>query len=264
MSAYRTSTPASRWFPYRQPGAAPALRLFCFPYAGGTAMVYRSWAAALPAGVEVMAVQLPGRGARLLEEPLHRIGDVVRAVVPVLLPFLDCPFAFFGYSMGALVAFETARALRAMQQALPEKLFVAACRGPQREAARNTRRHYLPLPELIAELERLNGTPREILNDPAALECFLPALRADFEVVDTYVYQAAGPLACPIQAFGGVDDDVSVEDLSAWGDHTSSGFSLEMLDGDHFFILQSAEALLERVRRALAPLTAGRDLFINA
>lgn len=247
----RTVSPSARWFPYHKPGGTPALRLFCMPYAGGAAAVYRDWPAGLPSGVEVMSVQYPGRGARLMEEPIRYMEPLVRATVGAMLPFLDRPFAFFGYSMGALLAFEVARVLRGRYGLQPEKLFVAACHDPVGAELQHTRRHSMPLPELIAELERLNGTPREILDDPAALECFLPALRADFEVVDTYAYRAEGPLGCPIQAFGGRQDNISLEELGRWASHTTAGFSLEMLDGDHFFILQDGSALLDLVAREL-------------
>ncbi len=247
-------SPSSRWFPHGQPGGSESLRLFCFPFAGGAAAGYRDWSAKVPAGVEVMAVQFPGRGARLFEEPIRQMDVLVRATVAAMLPFLDRPFAFFGHSMGALIGFEAARLLRARYGIAPEKLFVGACRDPKGMEVQQTRRHELPLPELIEELERLNGTPREILNDPAALGCFLPAIRADFEVVDTYTYRPEPPLGCPIQAFGGLQDAISVEELARWADHTVAGFSMEMLDGDHFFILHHTDALLRLMSRELSAI----------
>jgi medium-chain acyl-[acyl-carrier-protein] hydrolase len=246
----KRATPPSRWFPHHRGGDGAALRLFCFPYAGGTAAAFRDWTGALGPDVEVLAIQYPGRGARLFEGPMRRMDALVRATVAAMLPLLDRPFAFFGYSMGALAAFEAARLLRARHGTGPSKLLVGACRDP-RAMHDQVRRHDLPLPQLIVELQKLNGTPPEILGDPEALECFLPALRADFEVVETYSYRPEAPLACPIRGFGGFADEVSPAELALWGRETAGGFAMEMLEGDHFFIQQSSERLLELVAREL-------------
>ncbi len=238
-----TAPPANRWLCYFKRNPKASLRLFCFPYAGGTAMVYRSWAQKLPAIVEVVAVQLPGRGSRTLEQPLSKPAELVEQLGSALAGSLNEPFAFFGHSMGALLAFELARLLRREGRALPRQLFISGRSAPQLSPVRGPL-YNLSTDELLQELKQLEGTPREVLDHPELMELMLPILRADFSICDTYEYTEEAPLACPISAFGGFQDvDVPRENLEAWREQTSSSFTLRMLPGNHFF-LHSNETLL--------------------
>lgn len=219
------------------------MRLFCFPYAGGNAMVYRTWAQKLPANVEVVGVQLPGRGSRTHEPPLSRLSDLVELLGSALAGSLNEPFAFFGHSMGALVAFELARLLRREGHARPCHMFISGRSAPQLSPTHRPL-YNLPTNELMQELKQLEGTPREVLEHPELMALMLPVLRADFSICDTYEYTEAAPLECPISAFGGFQDfDVPRENLEAWREQTSSSFTLRMLPGNHFF-LHSNETLL--------------------
>lgn len=212
------------------------MRLFCFPFAGGGASTFRGWPDGLPAGVEVCAVQPPGRENRFRERPFSHLSALVLALSAALDPFLDIPFAFFGHSLGALTSFEMARQLRAQKQPSPLHLFVSGCRAPQVPYS-GTPIHALPESEILTELQRLKGTPTEVLRHPELMEILLPLLRADFTLVETYVYTPADPLECAISAFGGLqDDEVSRNQLSAWQDQTLGSFRLQMFAGDHFFL----------------------------
>jgi len=243
VSLTTAGTPTGPWLscPRRNPQAH--VRLFCFPYAGGNAQIYRAWPSSLPPVAEVHMVHLPGRGTRVLETPFTRLGPLVEEAAEALLPLLDKPFAFFGHSMGALIGFELARLLREAHGLTPAQLWVSGRRAPQvREDEPPT--HDLPEPEFIEELRRLNGTPQEALEHPELLQLIIPLLRADFSVCETYDYRQSPPLDCPITAYGGLEDkDVSREQLEAWREQTISSFKLRMLPGDHFF-LHSAHALL--------------------
>lgn len=232
--------------------AGPQLRLFCFPYAGATVQIFRHWPVNLPANVAVYALQLPGRGGRLKEPPFSDLPPLVAAAAPSITPYLDRPFALYGHSMGALIAFELARYLRRNGYQLPARMFVAACRAPQTD--RPERPTYnLPDQEFLEELRHLNGTPQEVMDHPELLELRMPLLRADFAVAQTYKYQHEPPLSCPVTAVGGVEDSgVSEKDLEAWSVQTNSGFNLYLLPGDHFFINTRADLLLEIIRRELA------------
>jgi medium-chain acyl-[acyl-carrier-protein] hydrolase len=177
---------------------------------------------------------------------LTRVSAIVEPLTQAIAGWPDKPFAFFGHSMGALLAFEVARKLRRERLRGPLGLFISARRAPQLEAEPMT--YNLPEAEFMDELRRLNGTPREVLENAEMLQLMLPILRADFEVCQTYEYNYEPPLDCPIRAFGGTQDaDVPAEHLEAWREQTTASFLLRMLHGDHFFIHTSQPLLLKMV-----------------
>ncbi|HKV94713.1 MAG TPA: thioesterase II family protein [Candidatus Angelobacter sp.] len=226
------------------------LRLFCFPYAGGNSSIYRDWSHEMPEGVEICPVQLPGRGNRLREPLMTHVTPMVESLGTALLPYLDRPFAFFGHSMGALIAFELSRLLRAKYGLGPVHLFISAWRSP--DVIELKREYDLPQDQFVAMLRRLNGTPQEILDNPEAMEFLLPIVRADFQVCQTYVYHADKPLSCPITAFGGLNDsETTPKAISPWKNHTIDSFSMKILPGDHFFMTQSRAQLLACIAQQL-------------
>jgi surfactin synthase thioesterase subunit len=236
MSRSTTAVDLASWLSFRKPSPQARLRLFCFPYAGAGAVIFRTWSDALPPDVEVCPIQLPGRGTRLMERPFTQLSPLVEALAQALAPLLGKPFGFFGHSLGALVSFELARRIRRQYGVHPVRLFVSASRAPQ-VLLRDSPIHALPEREFLAELRRLNGTPSELLDHEELMEIMLPVLRADFAVYETYVYSTDPPLNCPISAFGGVDDRrVNYRDLEAWRTQTNLSFSLRMFPGDHFFL----------------------------
>ena len=246
----------STWFTSQRPNARARLRLFCFPYAGGGAAIYRLWPQSLPSDVEVCVAQLPGRGTRLREQPFTSLDALVEAAAEAIAPSVDKPFALFGHSMGAMISFELARRLRELGRPQPAHLFISGRRAPQ--LPNNDPLSYnLPEAELRKELLRLNGTPKEVLEHPELMELMLPLLRADFSVVETYVYRPGVPLACPLTAFGGLrDSEVSRQELDAWREQTAGEFVLRMLPGDHFFLNdpQSQPLLFSAIAKALHEL----------
>lgn len=225
----------SPWFAGRPRTGRAALRLFCFPYAGGGAPIFHGWPQQLPPDIEVLALQPPGRGARLREAPFTRIAQLADAVAGAVAPYLDRPVALFGHSMGALVAFELARRLETAGVP-PLHLFVSGRRAPHLPPERPAL-HPLPEAEFRDELRRLNGTPAEVLEHAELMEMMVPILRADFEAVETYTCHDAPPLTCPVTAFGGeADPDVEPDALAAWEQHTTGRFAARMFPGDHFFL----------------------------
>jgi surfactin synthase thioesterase subunit len=221
---------------WRKPNPLTRLRLFCFPHAGASALIYRSWQDGLPADIEVCPIQLPGRGTRMMERPFTQLAPLVEVLARALAPLLDMPFAFFGHSLGALVSFELALRIRREYGRHPVRLLVSAARAPQFPHLRSPI-HALPEKEFLAEVRRLNGTPGELLDHKELMEIMLPLLRADFEVYETYSYSNETPLSCPISAFGGLQDQrVNDRDLLGWRAQTNGAFSLRMLPGDHFFL----------------------------
>ena len=246
-----TATALNSWIAFRKPNPQARLRLFCFPYAGTGASIFRTWPDGLPADVEVCPVQLPGRGTRLTETPFTQLSPLVEALAQALVPLLDKPFAFFGHSLGALVGFELARQLRRQSGVQPVRLFVSADRAPQ-IPHRDRPIHTLPEGEFLDELRRLNGIPGKVLEEAELMQIMLPILRADFAVYETYLYSTEPPLNCPISTFGGLQDHrVSRRDLEAWRDQTSASFSLRMFPGDHFFWNTTQPLLLQVLSQEL-------------
>ncbi|HZI20298.1 MAG TPA: alpha/beta fold hydrolase [Pyrinomonadaceae bacterium] len=238
---------ANPWIAPIAPNPHAGMRLFCFPYAGAGAVIFKDWHKSFPREIEVCPVQLPGRGGRLRERPFTQIKPLVAAAAEALRPLFDKPFAFFGHSMGALISYELAQVLREQGSGTPLTLFVGAHSAPHlrnREAIT----YNLPDNEFLAELRRLKGTPQEVLGHPELMELMAPLLRADFEVCETYPVSTAPPLESTIIAFGGVGDvEVPREKMEAWRQHTTGRFALHMLAGDHFFIQTSQTDIIRIV-----------------
>lgn len=235
----------------RAPRSQPRFRLFCLPYAGAGASIYTAWADLLPPEIELVAIQLPGREDRVFEQPFTQLDRLVRTLAQAVRIYLDTPFAIFGHSGGALIAFELARELRARLASPPHHLFVSALAPPEtvRSAAPI---HSGPTPEFKEGLRRLEGTGPEILENDDMMELLLPALRADFQLAETYVYREAEPLACSITALGGAADArVTAADLDGWRGHTSGTFSIRILEGGHFYITESPRAVAETIAAEL-------------
>jgi surfactin synthase thioesterase subunit/glycosyltransferase involved in cell wall biosynthesis len=242
---------AAAWFPESERLAGARLALFCLPHAGGGTSLFHRWQEYMPEGVAVCPVRLPGRESRASERPFTAIGPLVTALADAIAPHTARPFALFGHSMGAGIAFELARELRRRGQPLPLCLMVSGARAPQYRLGWTVP----PEPgddELLAQLRRLEGIPREALEDPGVLRIILPALRADTALYRGYVYTGEEPQACPIRAYGGeCDPNVGRELLEAWARQTTAAFSLAMFPGGHFYLQSVEPALLEAIAAAL-------------
>jgi len=233
---------ANKWFSVRPARAVPALRLFCFPHVGAGASAFNLWRPAwVPDNIELWTVRLPGREQRLSEKPFHRMGPLVEALYEAMATELSRPYAFYGHSLGSLVAFEMARKIQRQGGQGPIHLLVSAHPAPQVGSCREVL-HNLPDKEFVEALRRFAGTPDEALENEDLMSIMMVALRADFEVDEMYSYEEGPPLGCPISVFGGIDDaDVSQANLAAWKTLTSQEFNLQMMEGDHFFIFRSPD-----------------------
>ena len=244
-------TSDSKWIVRFRPNPAPRLRLFCFPFAGGGTITYRQWPDSLPNNVEVCAILLPGREKRLREKPFDHIQTMAAAIADSISPLLNEPFAFFGHSMGTMIAFEVARELRRRGQPLPSILFVSGRSAPHLTA--NPPLYHLPDDQFVAALQaRYQQIPQAVIENADLMGLFLPMLRGDFTAIDTYVCQPESPLDCPIVVFGGLRDVIKAEALESWSQHTSKSFDRYMLPGGHFFLNEQRESLLKTVRAYLA------------
>lgn len=250
MSSVTATNP---WLLMRALNPQARLYLFCFPYAGGGAQIFNSWQRAFtaPTGIQVCPVQYPGRGGRLSESAFTDCRALVEAFVPHILPLLDKPFAFFGHSMGAIIAFEVAQLLRRQLGLQPAHLFVSGRRAPQ-IPSRQPPTYNLPDAEFTEELRRLNGTPTQVLEHSELMQLVLGIIRADFMLTQTYTFAPEPPLSCPMSIFGGLQDEgITREHLAAWCEQTTGGCSLRMFSGDHFFLQTAEGLLLQTIRQEL-------------
>jgi surfactin synthase thioesterase subunit len=227
------------------------MRLFCLPYSGGSATVYARWRRLLPSWIDVQPVEWPGRGARMDEPLATDPGKLAGQLASELDARADGPYALFGHSLGALVAFELAYSLLDRGAPAPVVLFASGTEAP---AVRDGSRWRLPLSDdaLLNELRNLQGTPDEALSNPEIMRAALPVLRADFLMCGAYTYRPRPPLSCAIHVFGGEDDETSYDSLMAWKRETSAEFSLDMLPGHHFFIHTQQARILDLISSALS------------
>lgn len=232
--------------------SARSARLICFPFAGGSAAVFSGWGDALRPEVEVWAAQPRGRGSRFREQLHSSVLEMVEDYLDVLRGHLDRPFAFYGHSLGGLVAFELTRRLQVEGLAEPEHLFIGAS-APPVLGLLHPKIHDLPdAPFVEAVQERYSGIPEAVLREPELMELFLPALKADFAAHETFDRSRVMRVRCPITALAGRDDAViQPAMMEEWSRHTESGFELVPVPGDHFFLTTSRDLVLSRIRQAL-------------
>jgi surfactin synthase thioesterase subunit len=229
--------------------------LFCFPHAGVGAAIFRLWPADLPAELEVCGVQLPGRTTRMAEPAVTSLASLVDAISRAITPCLDIPFAFFGHSMGAVLAVEVTRTLAAGGLPLPRHLFVSGRRPPHVPDPESPLRG-LSDPEFVAEINRrYGGIPPAILENQEILAILLPSLRADIAALETHRPPPRERLACPITALGGADDPLTPRaHLDAWREETAGAFEVSIFPGGHFYLEPQRTAVLAKVSATLAPM----------
>lgn len=231
----------SRWFvvPERKPQAS--LRLFCFPYAAGNASTYIGWIKHLPEEVELVVVQPPGRANRIGEDPIDNMDELVQKVSEEIASCLDKPYIFFGHSLGSRVAFEVMQTARQKGWLMPLHYIASGSSAPH---VNRTHKHvsHLTDDEFIHALKRFDGAIEEIIQNENLVNLFLPLLRADFNIADTYYREPGEPLDVSLSVFGGNgDEDARPDELPSWSAHFLNDPEISLFNGNHFFI-DSAQA----------------------
>ncbi len=245
--------PTTPWISPRVALPEPRARCFAFPYAGAGGSALRSLSKAMPPGMEFCPIELPGRWSRV-REPLHTSMRTLQdSLWAGLSPLFDLPCVFFGYSLGALVAFELLRRLRREGRPLPRLLVAAARRAPQVSLS-TPPTHRLPDAEFLSRItEYYGGVPAQVRESPDLMELVLPVLRADMTVFETYAYSPEAPLDCPIMVMGARDDaTVSDEALEEWQAQTVRPLVMRWFTGGHFFINSAGSELVGALGPALA------------
>ena len=242
----------SPWIVRRAPRDRASLRLFLFPHAGAGSVIFRDWFADFPESIDVCAIEAPGRLASRKERSIGEVAEFTRAVESAIDPFLDLPCAFVGYSLGALMAFECARALRRHRKLELVHLIAAAHKAPQlpRRHAAISRE---PKLSFVRELERRYGPFEPVIKaDPEMLDMVVEIMRVDLGMLENYRYCEEPQLACPITAVGGKEDASMIPvELEGWQAQTSGPFRSHWSPGGHFFLRDHGPALRRLVKDAL-------------
>jgi medium-chain acyl-[acyl-carrier-protein] hydrolase len=240
-------------------------RLFCFPFAGGSAAVFAAWGGELKPGIEVWAAQPRGRGTRLYEPPHRSVKEMAEDYLEAIRAHLDLPFAFYGHSLGGLLAFELTLQLEAAGLAQPRRLFIGACLPPGLGLL-HSRISHLPDDGFVAAVrERYAGIPEAVLREPELMQLFLPGLKADFAAHESFDRSRIAQVHCPVTALAG-DGDPVIEPVKMreWGRHTAASFDHCIIPGDHFFLSASRDAVLSRVREKMgSDLAQDRSLSVS-
>jgi surfactin synthase thioesterase subunit len=227
------------------------IKLICLPFAGGSRYSYYRYMRFAPEWLEIVPVDLPGRGSRLNDPLLTNIHSIVEDVLTSIEPHIQSGYALYGHSMGALTALLLMRQLRKRKMNLPLHLFVTGHGGP---SANNNKiiRHALPKEQLIGELNSLDGMPAEILQDEWMMDFFLPVIRADFEAIETYRYESDEKFEIPITCVIGKEEQISLENARAWSRETIAHVDVRQFPGKHFFIYQHDNEVVRLIGRTLA------------
>lgn len=233
-----------------------SISLLCLPCAGASATMYLRWRRLLPRWIGIVPVELPGRGGRLSEDFVEDFDRLVDLLCAEQADAMRGPFALFGHSMGALVAYGITQRLRTLDRPLPLALLASGSpapsrRDPDRFAGKNDDA------ALTADLRKQGGTPEEVFASAELMRITLDALGADYRVCESFSYRGATPLPIPVHAFGGLQDDITAERIEAWSVEAADAFTLDWFDGGHFFIRQHEGQLLATLTQRLARSIAG-------
>ncbi|EMY6536364.1 thioesterase [Salmonella enterica] len=229
------------------------IQLFCFPYAGASASIFKSWQSFLPSHIEVVGIQYPGHGSRISEKPYSSSNDIVNEMLNNIFNFQKKPFALFGHSMGAMIAFDLAKRIVTSLKQKPIHLFISGLAPPQLRKINNfnkTRTNN----ELINLMEQLGGTHSEILSNKELMGLILPALRSDFQIADNWFVEDVFDLSIPLTILGGdADNEVPEESLTYWSAYTTKKTTIKIYSGDHFFINTNKYQILNDISTQLIP-----------
>jgi surfactin synthase thioesterase subunit len=236
------------------------MRLVCFPHAGGSASYFFPYARVFGPDVDVLPVQYPGRQDRRREGFIDNIAELADRVSVAVLSDVPAPFAFFGHSMGAVLAFEVARRLRDKSAVEPVALFLSGRRAPDQRRT-NDDVHRRPDEGVLAELRRVAGTDPRVLADPEMRAALLPVTRNDYRAIEMYRCEPGVPLDVPITVLvGDADPTTTVGEAAGWRAYTTAAFDLRVFPGGHFYLDSARSAVAGTITESLrtGPVTSSK------
>jgi medium-chain acyl-[acyl-carrier-protein] hydrolase len=230
-------------------------KLFCFPYAGGSSSIYKSWEKLLSTWIELHPIELAGHGKRMTEPFYHNFEEAIEDIFEYVRPYLDkFPYAFFGHSMGALIAYELTCKILQTNYKAPIHLFLSGRTPPH--IKKDKYLSDLPYEQFKNELLKIGGTPEDVFNHPELLELVIPILRADFKLLESYDFQQSDlKINCDITVFSGLNDlEVTSDDILQWNDYTQKKLVIHSFEGDHFFITHKGKEITDIINKEISAL----------
>jgi surfactin synthase thioesterase subunit len=254
----------AKWFVISRPKPLARYRLFCFPYAGGSASAYMPWEDFLPAQIELVAIQLPGRANRLDENLLTSVVEMAEQLARAIPPLLDRPYLTYGHSMGSIVSFELLHLLKASGLPLPRRYFGAARQAPH--IPRRIAPFYeYPLEDFKTELKRFGGTPDAVLDNTDLMEMLVPMLRTEFKAAYAYRREPVAKLECDVSIFGGARDEIVLsQELPPWQEHFVRRMDLRLFEGAHFFMEENKDLVVSAICESIGLSGAATPLSHSA
>ena len=222
------------------------INVFCFPFAGGSKYSFYPFFRSKPVGLNIIPLDLPGRGGRIAEPLLEDIHEMVDDLYEQINGSLHMPYAFYGHSMGTILGYLTTKKIQKHNRPEPGHIFVSG-RGAPSVTDKTPPRHNLPKDKFIQSLKDLGGSPKEVFEDENLINFFEKIIRADFKAIENYTYESSEKLDIPFDVFIGKDEDVTLEEAQAWGNHTNQPVAIEQFEGNHFFIFDFAPTIMERI-----------------
>jgi surfactin synthase thioesterase subunit len=244
------------WIRTFHPAAPDATALVCLPHAGGSASFFFPLSRALAPSVAVLAVQYPGRGDRYREPNLSSVPELADHIFAAVTAVTAGPVAFFGHSMGAVLGYEVALRMQRAGRPDPILLFASGRRAPSHYRDENV--HRGDDARVVAELRRLSGTHADMFADAELMRLILPAVRSDYQAIETYRHDPRARLSCPITVLTGTADPMTtLAEAHGWRQHSTGPVDVQVFPGDHFFLVDQAAAVTDAIRAGLAGCTAG-------
>lgn len=226
--------------------------LFCLPYAGGSESIYYKWKKYLSPFIELEPIELKGRGKRFNEPLYETLDEAVEDIfMNIKSKILDEEYMIYGHSMGSLLAYEIYYKIKDNNLRKPKHIFFSGYEAPSIIKKRENT-YTLPNYDFINKIIELGGTPEEVMNNKELLDLFLPIIRSDFKILETYNYkEREDKIQCDVSILNGKKDSINLDEILAWKNHAGKGFKVYNFEGNHFFINSNVKNITNVINETL-------------